>query len=746
MSDLAGEGFVDGQREQLVRRSAAKDSSLDLLGLDVVWEAEFAEAGWIQPWTGERRRQVEQDARATAQELEELAADAGTGELHDIRYRLAGGRLGAGRYRRLPGGRGREFRLATMPSASSSAILRAASLLDRTAHRPAEEAPAVQGREGDPVRNRRPLALTSLVVGLALLAGACGNQAPGGTIVSGARSPQTGGTLKLLGSSDVDHLDTASAYYVASYTLERAFSRQLFSYPASADTGRANTPVADVATAIPTTVNGGISADGRTWTIHLRSGVRWNTTPAREVTAQDFVLGLKRLCNPVSPVGAPGYYENTIVGMRSYCDGFAKVGQDAASIKGYIQSHDVAGLRATDARTLVVRLLRPTSDFSNILAMPFASAAPVEYLSYVPDSNAFRQHTISDGPYQITTYQAGKEIDLARNPAWQQASDPIRHQYVDRIQITEGQDQGPVQQQIQAGTADMEWDTQVPIANVPRLQSSEDARLGTFPTLATNPYVVFNLQSPSNNRALQNVKVRQALEYAVNKVAVGQVYGGPSLNTPLNQVVPPGNIGYQQFDPYPTAGNRGDPATCKQLLAKAGYPNGLVLTDVARNAGNHPAVAQSVQASLRQCGVTTKIIPVSQADYYGKYLNNPAAARRGVWDISEPGWDPDWFGNNGRAIIEPLFDGRTYGPNSTDYGDYDNAKVDTLIDRALSATDQQASASLWHAAGVQIMRDAAIIPIETQRLPLFHSSRVQNAIYSPFSENFDVTNLWLSES
>jgi multiple sugar transport system substrate-binding protein len=53
---------ADGQREQLVRRSAAKDSSLDILGLDVVWEAEFAGAGWIQPWTGTRRAQVERDA------------------------------------------------------------------------------------------------------------------------------------------------------------------------------------------------------------------------------------------------------------------------------------------------------------------------------------------------------------------------------------------------------------------------------------------------------------------------------------------------------------------------------------------------------------------------------------------------------------------------------------------------------------------------------------------------------------
>src|SRR6266508_313078 len=53
---------ADAQREQLVRRSAAKDSSLDILGLDVVWEAEFSEAGWVENWTGQRRQQVEQDA------------------------------------------------------------------------------------------------------------------------------------------------------------------------------------------------------------------------------------------------------------------------------------------------------------------------------------------------------------------------------------------------------------------------------------------------------------------------------------------------------------------------------------------------------------------------------------------------------------------------------------------------------------------------------------------------------------
>jgi peptide/nickel transport system substrate-binding protein len=595
------------------------------------------------------------------------------------------------------------------------------------------------------VRNRRPLALASFFVALSLLVAACGGKTSSGT-TSSSSGPKYGGTLKLLGSSDVDHLDTASAYYTVSYTLERAFARQLFSYPASTDTTKANTPVADVATGIPTTANGGISADGKTYTIHLRSGVRWNTSPAREVTAQDFVRGLERLCNPVAPVGAPGYYEHTIVGMQQYCDGFAKVGQDAASMRQYIESHHVTGLTTSGDKTLVIHLLQPATDLTNILAMPFASAAPVEYLNHVPDSADFRRHTISDGPYQIVTYQPGKEIDLNKNSAWQQSADPIRHQYVDHIQITEGQDEGPVQQQIQAGTADLEWDTTVPTADVPQLQKSEDGRLGIFPALDTNPYLVLNLQSPNNGGALGKVKVRQALEYAIDKVAIGQIYGGPSLNTPLDQVIPPGNIGYQQFDLYSTPGDKGDPATCKSLLAQAGYPNGLVLTDVARNAGKHPAVAQAVQASLRACGVTTKIVPVSQADYYGKYLNDPSASKRGVWDIAEPGWVPDWYGNNGRAIIEPLFDGRTYGPNSTDYGDYNNPAVNKLIDQALASTDQQAAANLWHQADMQIMRDAAIIPFETQRTPLFHSSRVQNATYSPFSQNYDITNLWLNGS
>src|SRR6266568_3849275 len=50
---------ADGQRQQMVRRLAAGDSSMDILGLDVTWESEFAEAGWIVPWTGANRAAAE---------------------------------------------------------------------------------------------------------------------------------------------------------------------------------------------------------------------------------------------------------------------------------------------------------------------------------------------------------------------------------------------------------------------------------------------------------------------------------------------------------------------------------------------------------------------------------------------------------------------------------------------------------------------------------------------------------------
>src|SRR5436190_250767 len=106
----------------------------------------------------------------------------------------------------------------------------------------------------------RAITRTAGVCGLLLLLAACGGSS-GGTSTGAppTGTPTNGGTLKLLGSGDVDHLDPASAYYTVSYTLERAFTRQLVSYPASSDLTTATTVAPDLATSLPTTSNGGIS-------------------------------------------------------------------------------------------------------------------------------------------------------------------------------------------------------------------------------------------------------------------------------------------------------------------------------------------------------------------------------------------------------------------------------------------------------------------------------------------------------
>jgi peptide/nickel transport system substrate-binding protein len=558
---------------------------------------------------------------------------------------------------------------------------------------------------------------------------------------SSAGQPVYGGTLRWVASGDVDHLDPMSAYYTATAILERGYTRQLVTYPSSNDYNKATTIAADMATEVPTTANGGISSDGLTYTFHLRPGVMWNTSPPRAVVAGDFVRALKRFCNPVLGVGNPTYFTSTIAGMASYCTAYGKVPSTAtaAQLASFQNSHTISGVSAPNGTTLVIKLSQPASDFVNIMATTFVSAAPVEWDSYLPDSAAFRQHVYSDGPYAITQYTAGKTIVLSRNPDWKQSTDPIRHQYVAKMVVTEGtNDPGQALQDLQAGSGDLMWDLPVPTDKIPALQSSKDPNFAIWTGHISNPYLVFNMLSGPT----KNLKVRQAIEYAIDKVAIAKIYGGTTLNPPITTAIPPGNIGYQAYNLYPTPGNNGDPAKCKSMLAAAGFPNGFTLTDAYRNAGNHPAVFQSVQADLKACGITVKGSPQQQGNYYA-YIEDPANSKAGKWDISEPGWIPDWYGNNGRALVQPLFTSPCVNP-TTNYGCYTNTTTNDLVNKALSATSESAAATDWHQADMQVMKDAVIVPFTNQNTPLYKSTRVHNAIVSWINLLYDPTQLWLS--
>jgi ABC-type transport system substrate-binding protein len=559
-----------------------------------------------------------------------------------------------------------------------------------------------------------------------------------------ADSPQRGGTLTLIGSGDVDHLDTSSIYSGVTYTIERAFTRQLVTYPATGTTTMPSNLVPDIATRVPTVANGGVTDRGKTYTYQLKKGVQWSTSPARQVTAADVVRGIELLCNPASPTGAPGYYESTIVGMQAWCTKLLKVEPTAAAIRAFVGSHKLAGVRAKGPTTVVFHLIRAASDFNDIMSLPFSSPAPAEYLSYVPDSADFRAHTISDGPYRIETYRANNRIVLTRNPAWKAATDRVRHAYVDKIQITEGQSSQSVQQQLQAGTADMEWDSNVPPQSLPTLHARHDPNLVVYESGSLDPYMVINFQSPNAGRATSKLAVRQAVEYAVDKAGVIQVNGGSLLNAVQNQVITPGSAGYAPFNPYPSAGGRGSPGKAKQLLSKAGYGKGLTLKLLYDDADPDPQIAQVIQSSLQKAGIKVALHQVPQDSLYGKYLVTPSDAKSGTWDLALVDWGPDWFGNNGRTTIQPLLDGSTYGPGSSDYGDYDSARETHLIEQALAASSSDASDRAWSQADRQAMRDAAIVPIDVHKHAVYHAAKVHNWHIDPYSRVGDVTDVWLS--
>jgi peptide/nickel transport system substrate-binding protein len=402
-------------------------------------------------------------------------------------------------------------------------------------------------------------------------------------------------------------------------------------------------------------------------------------------------------------------------------------------------------------QTITYNLVHPASYFPTMLSMDPFYPAPVESLNYVPASSAAAQHTIADGPYQVQSYTPARSMTLVRNPAWKASSDPIHKAYVDKIVISMTGNQTAIQQQLQTNTAaaSMEFDAFPPVGATPglvkQMESGLTKNMNLGPTFSTNPYVVFNQVSPNNNKALEKVAVRQALSYGINRSHLITDGGGPVLSPPLTHILPNGINGAQDvpkgYDPYPY-----NPSKAKQMLAAAGYPNGLNLTLLYRpDSTIATKMAQTLQADLPKIGVKVKLLTATPSDFYVKYLQVPSVAKRGVWDIALSGWGPDWYGNAAQSYFAPLFKGAVaYPPAGSNFGFYNNPSVNSVIEQAGSQTSTSSAASLWAKADQMVMKDAAIYPITDPQQPLYHAAYVHNAVYVPAIQQFDPTNVWLS--
>ena len=551
-----------------------------------------------------------------------------------------------------------------------------------------------------------------------------------------AGTPVTGGTLTMLGVGDVDYMDPNVSYYNTGYLNLRMWSRSLYTYPAV--TGKTTTIQPDLATALPTITNG-----GKTYSVTIRNGVMWDTSPPRQVTAADVVRGVKRQCNPAQPFSGQTDYSTFIEGYSTFCTAFGKVsGTDATAMGQFLEANNMPGVAVdpSNPQTVVFTLTQPVSYFTDILALHAFDPAPVEYDKYVPAGNDLGQNTISDGPYKIQSYSAAKSLTYVRNPVWSASTDPIRKAYVNQIDVSETGNQAGIHQQIltNSSSADMVWDTNTPPAAVPGLLN--DPRLSVQTDFSSNPFLIFNTASPNNGGALGKVAVRQALEYALNRAHLIQNQSGPQVTPPLTQILPPGIFGSApSYDLYPN-----DPSKAKAMLQAAGVSN-LTLKFLYRPASQVSSKDfQTIQADLGAVGITVTGIGVPNADFYTKWLYKPNRAKAGDWDLSLFGWSPDWYGDAAASFFYPLFDGRVPPPSSSNFGLFNDPTLNTIIDQANSAASPAAAEPLWHKADMEVMSQAAVFPIADPNRPQMHGSQVHNCIYMAVLANCDPTNVWLT--
>jgi peptide/nickel transport system substrate-binding protein len=241
-----------------------------------------------------------------------------------------------------------------------------------------------------------------------------------------------------------------------------------------------------------------------------------------------------------------------------------------------------------------------------------------------------------------------------------------------------------------------------------------------------------------------NVKVRQALSYAINRSNIIQVLGGPKINPPLTHVLPPTLLGGEtNFDLYPYDVNK-----AKQLLTEAGFPKGFTVKFLYRNVsqGNVKSF-QTIQQDLSKAGIKVVGIGTPQADFITKYMAVPSVAKRGVWDVSLGGWGSDWYGNAALSFFNPLFSGPpSFPPNGSNSGLYDSPAANRAIKAAINATSTEQAKSLWAVADRQVMEDAPIFPVTNKQDVTYHASHVHNAIYLPALQQNDPTNVWIEKA
>lgn len=548
------------------------------------------------------------------------------------------------------------------------------------------------------MKNRRVFTVIAAGSALTLVLAACGGGGETGqqetttgfnVAVNQVFNPSDvkGGTLTFANSGDWDSLDPADTYYAYSWNFIRLYGRSLLMF-APAPGAQGSELVPDLAESLGTP-----SDNATTWTYKLRPGVKFEDgTP---VTSKDVKYAVERSLDKETFPNGPTYF-NDFLDLQGYTSPY----QDSDPNK--------LGLRAIDTpddRTIVFHLNQTFSGFDYFAQLPATIPVPVAK----DTGTKYKEHVVSTGPYKFETNNLGRNFTLVRNEQWDPATDPNRKALPDRIDVQLNVNADDIDNRLISGDLDVD------IAGT-GVQPAAQGRVLADPTLKAraDSALVARLWYTSINgdvAPLDNIHCRRAIEYAADKVAYQNAYGGPTGGEIATNLLPPVIPGAQQINPYPAgADNHGDLAKAKEELQACGQPNGFA-TGLSYRAERpkEKATAEALQQSLVKAGINVTLKPYPTGDYFKLYAGKPDFAKSNGLGLMVNGWGADW--PDGFGFLSQIVDSRVIRASGGNTNlSVKDPTVDALIDQALATTDVSAREKIWAQIDAKVMDDAYALP------------------------------------
>jgi len=466
----------------------------------------------------------------------------------------------------------------------------------------------------------------------------------------------------------------------ASWSNERSVIMQCFDGLLAFDHDLKLVPM--VAKEIPTVANKGISADGKTYTVKLRTDVTWSD--GQKVTAKDFEYSLKRLFDSDLAAEYASFYFNIVGGEDCY-SAIDKTAAEKTALK------DAIGVKATGDYTLEIKLTDPLPTFINLLALWPAYPIRQDIVEQhgeawaKPDANNTMPYYIGNGPFILKEWVDQDHYTFIRNEKYWNTKP-----YLTKVTYKIIQDASVAlaayknneldQSGVPGGT---EKSTMADPTLSPEIQRK--AQLVTYA-------LQFNVTKgePYNNKTF-----RKAIATAIDRVAfIDQVRGG--VGTPATSWIPPGMPGY---DPELGKEYTFDPAKAKELLKQAGYddPKKVVIKYQYSNSGTNPVLAAFIQAQLKDnLGIDLVLEPMDSKAYSALYN-----AKEFTWGFT--GWGAD-YPDPDNWLPQLYMTGA--GNNKTGYS---STQFDNIAAQALKELNETKRMQLWADAAKIVTDDCPMV-------------------------------------